>query len=231
MKALRQFRNLVEGEHILAFADTSAGAKDYSAVQFVSRQKLDVPMVYHSRVLATEMTNKLLPILEKIYDVTGVKPLLAYERNNGGVFEMERLASLNRRNKYDIFKMPTYGKWLENAESVKLGWETNTATRPKMLADLKEAIDKGVITIYDRATIEECFAFVIVRTSSSWKAQAETGAHDDLVMSLAGAWQLYQYAREYSGGHGGQFGQSTGPFQNYLRQSQSENNHDPHIGL
>ena len=31
-----------------------------------------------------------------------------------------------------------------------------------------------------------------VKTSASWKAQAEHGAHDDLVMALAIAWQLYQ---------------------------------------
>lgn len=223
----RQYRNFTEGEHILVFGDTSAGAKDYSAVQFISRQRLDVPLVYHSKKMATEMTNELMPVLEKIYDITGVKPLVAFERNNGGVFEMERLASLNRRGKYDIFMMPTYGKWLDNDDAKKLGWDTNTATRPKMLSDLKDAVDKQVLTIYDRATIEELFSFVIAKTSSSWKAQAEKGAHDDLVMSLAGAWQLFQYSKEYSG-----FNQAgTGPFAQYLKQAQSEIHRDPHTGL
>lgn len=227
MKDWRQYRNITEGEHLLVFGDTSAGAKDYSAVQFISRQKLDVPLVYHSRKMATEMTNELLPVLEKIYDLTGTKPLVAFERNNGGVFEMERLASLNRANKFDIFMMPTYGKWLENEDAKKLGWDTNTATRPKMLADLKDAIDKQVITVYDRPTIEELFSFVIAKTSSSWKAQAEKGAHDDLVMSLAGAWQLYQYAKEYSGWNRS----GAGPFGQYLKQAHGGIKHDPHIGL
>lgn len=227
MKEWRQYRNITEGEHLLVFADTSAGAKDFSAVQFISRQRLDVPLVYHSRKMATEMTNELMPVLEKIYDITGVKPLVAFERNNGGVFEMERLASLNRAGKYDIFKMPTYGKWLDNEDAIKLGWETNTATRPKMLSDLKDAIDKQVLTIYDKITIEELFAFVIERTSSSWKARAEKGAHDDLVMSLAGAWQLYQYAKEYSGFHS----ISNGPFTQYLKQAVSNITHDPHTGI
>lgn len=223
----RQYRNITEGEHLLVFADTSAGAKDYSAVQFISRQKIDVPLVYHSRKMATEMTNELMPVLEKLYDITGVKPLVAFERNNGGVFEMERLASLNRRGKFDIFKMPTYGKGWENEDAIKLGWDTNTATRPKMLSDLKDAIDKQVLTIYDRPTIEELFSFVIAKTSSSWKAQAEKGAHDDLVMSLAGAWQLYQYSKEYSGFNSA----GTGPFAQYLKQAQSDIRHDAHIGL
>lgn len=173
------------------FADTSAGLSDYCACQFLSKTSLDVPIVYHAKVLATEMTNSLVPVLDKVFDLTGVKPMVAYERNNGGVFEIERLATLNRMGKFEIFKMPNVGK-LENPDPVKLGWDTNTATRPKMLSDLKEAIDKHLIRIYDKLTINELYSFIISRTSSSEKAQAEAGAHDDLVMSLAGAWQMYQ---------------------------------------
>ncbi len=188
----RQFREIKNGEQMLVFADTATGLGDYCACQFLSKNKLDVPLVYHSKTIATEMTNQLLPVLERIYDVTGIRPLVAYERNNGGVFEMERLASLNRDNKFEIFKMPTYGKGMDNPESVRLGWDTNTATRPKMLSELKEAIDKQLLRIYDKITINELFSFIIAQTSSSVKAQAEKGAHDDLVMSLAGAWQLFQ---------------------------------------
>ena len=57
---------------------------------------------------------------------------------------------------------------------------------------LKEAIDKKLLRVYDKPTINEMFSFIIKQTETSWKAQAESGAHDDLVMSLAGAWQLYQ---------------------------------------
>jgi hypothetical protein len=57
---------------------------------------------------------------------------------------------------------------------------------------LKEAIDGRLLRIYDKQTISEMFSFIISQTSSSWKAQAESGAHDDLIMALAIAWQLYQ---------------------------------------
>jgi hypothetical protein len=57
---------------------------------------------------------------------------------------------------------------------------------------LKEAIDKKLLTLYDKPTINELFSFIIKQTETAWKAQAESGAHDDLVMSLAGVWQLYQ---------------------------------------
>jgi hypothetical protein len=190
----RQFRKIEKGEFIVAFGDTAVGGPDRCACPFMSTKKLDFPLLYHSKVLATEMTNSIHPVLEKISDVTGIKPVIAYERNNGGVFEMERLATLNRNGKYEIFKMPTYGN-VENADSVKLGWDTNTATRPKMLSDWKEAIDKQIPRIYDRETITEHFSFIVSQTSSSWKAQAEKGAHDDLVVSYAGCYQLYQICK------------------------------------
>lgn len=187
----RRYRDYDQGEFYVLGVDTAAGGYDYCAAQFLSKTKLDVPVVYHSKQLASEMTPLLHTELETIYDKTNIQPVVAYERNNGGLFEMERLASLNRLGKYRVFVMPTYGSVL-NPESKKLGWDTNTATRPKMLSDLKEAIDKRLIKIYDKPTIEEMFSFIISQTSTSWKAQAEHGAHDDLVMSLAVSWQLYQ---------------------------------------
>lgn len=187
----RQYRSIQHGEFFVVGVDTSAGGADYCSAQFLSKTKLDVPLVYHEKIVATEMTARLIPVLEAISDKTGVPPVIAYERNNGGVFEMERLASLNKQGKFNIFIMPTYGS-ISNSDPKRIGWDTNSATRPKMLQDLKEAVDKRLFRVYDRPTINEMFAFVVSQTSTSWKAQAEQGAHDDLVMSLAIAWQLYQ---------------------------------------
>ena len=192
---LNCYRKIERGEQIVVGVDTAAGGTDWCAAQFLSKTKLDVPIVYHDKKLATEMTPILFAELERIYDIADIPPLIAYERNNGGVFEMERLAALNKMNKYTIFTMPTYGS-IDNPEAKKLGWDTNTATRPKMLADLKEAIDKRLIRLYDKATVSELFSFIVVQTSTAWKAQAEKGANDDLVMALAIAWQLQQSVQE-----------------------------------
>jgi hypothetical protein len=64
-----------------------------------------------------------------------------------------------------------------------------------LLGMMKEAIDNGLITIYDLPTINEMFSFVEKQTPSGWKPQAEVGAHDDLVMALGGVWQMYQTER------------------------------------
>lgn len=190
----RRYRNYEKGEFFVVFADTAWGGTDYCAVQFLSKTRLDVPVVYHSNVLATEMTPLIHTELEKIHDTTGVKPVIAFERNNGGVAEIERLAVLNRNGKYRIYEEKTYSLADRTLEPTKrkLGWTTSSATRPTMLSMLKEAVDNKLIRIYDKPTVTEMFSFIVNQTSSSWKAQAEEGAHDDLIMALAGAWQLYQ---------------------------------------
>lgn len=188
---LKQYREIERGEFFVIGGDCSAGGIDRSACQFISKTKIDVPLVYHTDSMATTMTNDIYPVLNKLFDITGVKPVIAYERNNGGSFEMERLATLNRDGKFDIFRMPTIGR-TDAPEAVRYGWDTNTATRAPMLSQLKEAIDNRLFGIYDHETIKELYSFIVAQTSTSWKAQAEKGAHDDLVMSLAIAWQLFQ---------------------------------------
>lgn len=220
----RQYRRIENGEQFVVGADTSAGGGDKCTVQFLSKNKLDVPLVYQSLEMATVMTNEIFPVLEKLYDVTGQRSLVAYERNNGGMFEMERLASLNRSNKFEVFKMPQYGK-VDNLDPVKIGWDTNVATRPKMISDMKMAIDKRLITLYDRATIEELYSFIIVPSSGSWKAQAERGAHDDLVMALCVAWQLHLIQGLVPTSQG------AGPFAQFKDKAQWKKPTDPTINI
>ena len=193
INGFRTYRDFKPGEFIVCFADTAAGGGDFCAAHFLSKTNLDIPLVYHKKVIATEMTPHIHTMLEEIYDITGVKPVVAYERNNGGFFEMDRLNSLNRNQKYIIYRQKlNQGTKYNTSEGIKLGWDTNSATRPAMLTMLKDAIDNQLITIYDRPTVTEMFSFVEVQTSTAWRAQAERSAHDDLVMALAGAWQLYQ---------------------------------------
>jgi hypothetical protein len=193
MSYWKQFRDIERNEIIVVGVDTSVGCGDYTAAQFVSKNKLDVPIVYHSPETVSSLTADLALKLERICDITGYKPLVAYERANSGATEMERLAALNRLNKYEIFRMPVIGK-IDNQETERLGWDTNAATRPQMLENLKRYIDKKLLKIYDIDTVAELLSFVVVYKNASRKAQAERNAHDDLVMSLAIATELLDRA-------------------------------------
>ncbi|MFA5993353.1 MAG: hypothetical protein WC823_00165 [Parcubacteria group bacterium] len=187
----RQYRQIEKGEFFVVAVDTCSGGGDFGPAQFLSKTKVDVPLVWHSDVTTSDFIPILVRTLEMIYDITGVKPVVALERQNGGAFLMDRLAAMNLLGKFILFIMPSIGN-TEPGESKRLGWDTNLATRPKMLQDLQGAMNNTLIKIYDKQTLSECLSFVIVKNSSSWKAQAEKKSHDDLVMALAIAWQMYQ---------------------------------------
>lgn len=198
MNPFRRYRQWAKDEFILCYADTSWGGADYCAAQFMSKDTVDVPLVYHQQGLASDMTPRLHQELERIYDVTRIKPVVSYERNNGGIAELERLAALNRDGKYRIYTQYTGIGTTDMVEpDTKMGHDTTRFNREGMLALLKDAIDNRIITIYDKLTVEEMFSFVVKKTASGqWKAQAENNAHDDLIMSLAGVWQMFQTERK-----------------------------------
>ena len=77
------------------------------------------------------------------------------------------------RERYDNFT----GKMVD-----AFGFETTTKTRPVIIDGLKDVAKHAIETITDYDTLGEMLTFVY---DERWKAQAEEGEHDDLVMSLA----------------------------------------------
>lgn len=197
----RRYRPWQRGEFVLVFQDTGAGGADNCAAQFLSHRWLDVPTVMQAHITATATTPLIHAELESIFDQTGVRPVVAFERNNGGGFEMDRLARLNRLGNYRIYTMKALNAQGKLVDTGKLGFDTNTATRPKMLSDLDDGLNSHLMHLYDRATVNEAFSFIV--NPKTGKAEAEQGAHDDLIMALAGVWQLYQTEKLESDEQGG----------------------------
>lgn len=187
--AFLKYREWQSGEFCICFVDMAAGGLDNCAGQFLSYKWLDVPEVYHAKVTGSYVTPLIHEELGRISAITGVQPIVAFERNNGGAFEMDRLARLNRFGAYRIYTMKQLDGYGRLIDTGKLGYDTNTATRPKMLQELKDALEGHLLHIYHRQTVNELFSFIV---KPNGRAEAEVNAHDDLVMSLAGAWQLYQ---------------------------------------
>ena len=185
----RRYRDYKKGEFILVAADTSSGGGDYCAVTFLSKTHLDMPNIYHSEVTASSMTPILYEELNKIHKETGVKPVVAYETNNGGVFELQRLATLNREGHYNMYTQKKRGTTAGKEETPKYGFSTNSATRPAILQQLKDCVDGQLIDFKDKPFINELFSFIV---RPSGRAEAENSTHDDIVMSTAIAWEMYQ---------------------------------------
>ena len=187
-----QYRMLHKGEFILFFLDTAGEGSDLNSGQALSKDYLDIPINLSYEGSVIDVTPQLKIALEWIYDQTGVKPVVAYETNNGGGYELERLNRLNTNQKYRVYRQYSLNpqtKLLEVTD--KLGWNTNSATRPTMLAGVEELVNNRLVVIYHPPTVTQMFSFVKHKTNSGWRAEAENGAHDDEIMSLAGVWQMY----------------------------------------
>lgn len=187
---LRKYREFERGELIVVGGDCSQGGADSNWCQFMSKTKLDIPLVYEKRGVASDMTADIYPVLNKIFDATKIIPVIALERNNGGVSEMSRLDILNNQNhKYYCWRMPALGDKDQLKSTPMLGWNTTTLTRPIMLGEWKQAFDSGVIKIYDEETIRQHKSFIVNRMG---KPEGASGKHDDAVMACAIAYQIYQ---------------------------------------
>lgn len=184
----RLYRPITKGEFFVVFGDTAQGGIDSNFTQFLSKTRIDVPLVMQKSGVAAAATPYIHQALEWIYAQTGVEPVVALERNNGGSSEMERLRVLNRDNHYRLYQMVDINKPGERKPNI-LGWETNAATRPRLTGNLKVAIDSKLITVYDEETAKQLSKFINDKTG---KPVAAANAHDDAVISLGGAWELYQ---------------------------------------
>lgn len=192
MPEFRIFRKLEPGEFIIAAEDTSQGGGDWNCCVFMSYKKLDIPIVYWNDGVAATATPDIHQALEFISELTGVAPMIAIERNNGGSSEIERLKVLNRKEKYSIYVMKDKTARVgesEDEESSLLGWKTTSATRPYLLGEYKEAFDNHVWAFYDQQLLDHHKTFI---KGKGGKPQASKGTHDDGVIAPAIGNQLYQ---------------------------------------
>lgn len=102
--------------------------------------------------------------------------LIGIETNYSTYPEM-CLEDLGYKNLYVRERYDTYtGKMVD-----AFGFETTPGTRPVIVDGLKDVARQSLETIWDYDTLGEMLTFVY---DENWKAQAEEGEHDDLVMGL-----------------------------------------------
>src|SRR3990167_1125312 len=73
-------------------------------------------------------------------------------------------------------------------QTMELGYNTNSATRPQMLSQLHEEISNGSTNLLDKDLIQQCWTFV--NNISRGQPEAEKGKNDDLVMARGIAGQV-----------------------------------------
>ncbi len=186
LREYRLYRELETNEQTALFADPAEGGA-FCAAALVSKKHADFPFMYNHRVESSQFGYDLNKIAKYVKKRTNLWPTIAVERNTG----QATIHVLQELNYPDLFRMRIFDH-RSITESSKIGWTTTMATRAKMLDDLALSLRQGAIKIYDRQVLYQMSSFVIKqRRGHVSKIEAESGKFDDLVIALAGAWQLY----------------------------------------
>jgi hypothetical protein len=156
---------------------------DYSAAQVLLRRRgspLQQAAAWHGHIDADLFGTELVK-LAKYYNQCWI----GVEVNNHGLTTNKAIIRLKY---YRIYMRQRLDEQTPD-NTDKLGWQTNTQTRPIMLDDLKKGIRDGSVIIHDAGTIGECFSFVI---NDKGKPEASGDCNDDTVIALAIAVQMHQ---------------------------------------
>jgi len=136
---------------------------------------------YESSVIPPDMFGHELIRQGKMYGTC----ILAPELNNTGYATVAVLGENYPSDK--IYHHTTKDK-LTNEQTKKMGWHTNSSTKPSALYELKSAVEDGNLEIYDLDLLNELSHYQIRDLKSSKKPGMTR--HFDKLMACAIAWQL-----------------------------------------
>lgn len=154
--------------------DTAGEGEDYFTAQVLNRKGEQVA-VYHKKD-DEDLYAKQMYCLGSYY-----KSLIAIETNFSTYTNMMLQAwhypYIYVRKQYDQIKAVYQSKF---------GFRTTALTRPAIISNLVEIMREHIELINDKATLNEALSFVYL----DGKPQASEGAHDDLIMALAIAYEI-----------------------------------------
>lgn len=151
--------------------DTAGTGSDYFAGQVLDNRTGEQVAVLHHQ-FGERMYAEQMFCLGMYYNAALIGVETNYSTYPEMVLEELGYPNLYVRERYDTF----------TGETAKaFGFDTNSRTRPVLVDGLKDAAKGALETITDYDTLGEMLTFVY---DKNWKAQAEQGEHDDLVMAL-----------------------------------------------
>lgn len=155
-------------------ADVSLGVgQDYSAA-VVMNKKYEVVAHYRNNKIDPSLWGELLFYLGRYYN----NALLAVESNSMGIATLQKLDSIGYVNLYKQTKIAN----VSNEDGTRLGFRTTGASKPVIIANLKNLIENEEIMIPSGQIIQELKDYI---STSTGKTEAAPGCYDDSVISLA----------------------------------------------
>ena len=181
--------SLKEKKYIIS-ADVSRGdSKDFSTFHVIDTESSEIVCEYRG-LTPPDQFALMLAEAGKRYN----NALICPENNSYGYALIMKLVELDYKNMYYASEKDKYASLYGTVDIGKIGFQTNSKTRPQILTKLEEVLRTKQVKIYSERLYEELKTFVWIGN----KAQARKGAHDDLVMALAiGVW-LYDTSPQLS---------------------------------
>ena len=99
------------------------------------------------------------------------------------------------KNIYNNIFQDTDRTKIKEIESLKLGWHTNSRSKPQMFMDFRRDYNDGIVHIYDQAVLKEMKAYQNNDITERAGAGAET-RHFDLLTSVVIGWQMRNVLKE-----------------------------------
>ena len=165
-------------------ADVAEGVgKDYSVASLWNVTKRRLAAQIRGQYRPSDFADHINRLCMKYTNKRTMPPLLAVERNNHGHAVLLKLDEvLNYSNLY-------------RADDDRLGWKTNSLTRPLMIDAFIEALEDRTINVKSKFTLGECLTLV----DNNGKIEAAEGMHDDCIIAEAIALQVFRQAARLSG--------------------------------
>ena len=172
---LTLYHNHVPGETYYIGADTAMGVRggDWSVAQVFDSKKRQVA-IYRAQV-HPDYFAEILYHLGMFFN----EGKIIAENNNHGILTCARLG---KDMAYGNFYTEVQVDKLTDKETIKLGFTTTAKTKPLIIDQLRASMRENEIELNDKTTIREMLTYIV---NENGNMEAESGCHDDCVMSLA----------------------------------------------
>lgn len=179
---LRIYEQPVPGRAYVMFADLAEGiSRDGSAVTVLATKSGRTVATWWSDTTPPSDVGAALDTIGRMYN----NALLGVELEANGAAAIERLRTLN------------YPRIYAHAPG-KLGWKTNSATRPVLWEEMARAIREGSAYTPDAATLAECRTIILDDDgrprARGKRLHGSDSCRDDRYVAWAGAWQMREVA-------------------------------------
>jgi hypothetical protein len=180
------YKDYRQGHHYGLGCDVAEGiGRDSSTIIILDFTTSEVVAVYKSSAISPDLLAFEIRNGAERYG----NPIVGVERNNHGYATLVKLKEIYPTS--HIFKETNIDRVLDT-KGVRLGWHTNLSSKPRMLFELKSAIEDDLVKIYDRALLIEMKVYD-KNELNVIKADEDTTNHFDLLMALAIAYEMRKH--------------------------------------